>query len=619
MDLVQERGQVALRGLGSLHLEAGVHLCEQPGPPDHLGEELPHGPPGLASKRGQLGPELLQAGPALLRQVLHLIQVLQRLRPQEWRHVVPVLATERIVLVLAPRGHPGQVLEPHPVARAKEDAGQADAGERIGHRPGVGQDLHDLGELEQAGQPDDLDRYPLLGEGLLERNEQPAGPAQDGELRPSRFRPRVVELTDPAGDPSSLGPLVGEPADLHLAVAVGRPRRQLLVRVGALVRGDRLDDPVGRGEDARPGPEVRVQGELLGRTPVGPPELLLELQEVVEAGPPPPVDALVRVAYRRHGEARAEQPVDERGLGHVGVLVLVQDDREVARPVLLGDLWKALHHPEGQRDLVAEVDDAELPFQLLEAVHGRGELDPLQRRLVGPLAALPRQLTEPLPVELDDPPGLDPMIGGLVGQLEDLADQRGLPLRAGVLEGHLVEDPGTQLDPLGRGEHPLPRLDPGEKAVALEDLGGEPMVVGDGRFLPRREVQPREGPANAQHEVLGGLVRERQAQHVPRKDAPVIRRLPPQCHEREVDDAGGDHRGLPRAGAGNDHVRLERHRDGPPLLRRGVRPADHLADLLRVQVRGRHGLPGAHRRAPCTAGKSSRPSGHNGQIVLKSQ
>src|SRR5207247_7106568 len=138
---------------------------------------------------------------------------------------------------------------------------------------GVSQHLHYFGELEEPGQAHDLHRYALVGQGLLERNEQPAGPAQHGELRPRGLRPRVVLLADVTSDPLRLRPLVGEPPELDIALAAPGPGRQLLLRVRPLLDGDLLDDPIGRGEDARPRSEVRIERELRGRGPVAMPGL----------------------------------------------------------------------------------------------------------------------------------------------------------------------------------------------------------------------------------------------------------------------------------------------------------------------------------------------------------
>ena len=102
--------------------------------------------------------------------------------------------------------------------------------------------------------------------------------------------------------------------------------------------------------------------------------------------------------------------------------------------------------------------------------------------------------------------------------IEDAVDDAGDPLRVDHVERHPIEHPAAQLDALRGREDPLVRLDTDQHAVAFEQLGREAVVVGDLRFLAVGEVEPRQRVADALLEVLGGLVREREAQDVARKD-----------------------------------------------------------------------------------------------------
>ena len=68
----------------------------------------------------------------------------------------------------------------------------------------------------------------------------------------------VVHLQDPLGDADGLRPLIRVTRYLDLALAVGFPRDQVLVRVGALFLRQGVHDAVGSCEDARARPEVRV-------------------------------------------------------------------------------------------------------------------------------------------------------------------------------------------------------------------------------------------------------------------------------------------------------------------------------------------------------------------------
>jgi hypothetical protein len=109
----------------------------------------------------------------------------------------------------------------------------------------------------------------------------------------------------------------------------------------------------------------------------------------------------------------------------------------------------------------------------------------------------------------------------LIGQVEDLVDDRRLPLRAHVLEGHLLEDPRAQLGALGGREDPLAGLDPRQQPVSLEHLGGKRVVVQDGGLLALGQLQRGQGAADHVREMLRGLVGEGEAQDVSRQHSRV--------------------------------------------------------------------------------------------------
>ena len=167
-------------------MEARFELCEETYSSDHLCEELPDRSVRLAPQGGQLAPELLQPMPSLVGQPIHLVEMLERLGEEERRCFVFVFIApaKRAVLIPGPSGHSSEVLEPHAIAGPQEDAGQRHAGEGVGDRSRVRQHLDDLGQLEQAGQADDLDRDLQLAQSLLQWNEQAALPREDGEARP---------------------------------------------------------------------------------------------------------------------------------------------------------------------------------------------------------------------------------------------------------------------------------------------------------------------------------------------------------------------------------------------------------------------------------------------------
>src|SRR5438552_11561126 len=112
-----------------------------------------------------------------------------------------------------------------------------------------------------------------------------------------------------------------------------------------------------------------------------------------------------------------------------------------------------LRDAQRQRDLIREVDDTALPFQLLEHLRGARELDALQRGMVGLGAAVLLQRRKTLlVVELDDAVEVDAVVGGLLREVQDRTDDARLPLRTDVLEGHTVEDARAELGALRRRE-----------------------------------------------------------------------------------------------------------------------------------------------------------------------
>jgi len=368
----------------------------------------------------------------------------------------------------------------------------------------------------------------------------------------------------------------------------------------------RRDQRVCRLQDPAAGPEVRIQRQLLCRGAVGLSEASGEFEQVVEAGTAPRVDVLVGIADRRDGVPRGEDAFEQSCLGDVRVLVLVEQNGREAPPVLLADLGMVPDDAGGERDLVSEIDHAELPLQFLEPRDGVGELDAFLRRSVRAIGTVLGECFEPFLVELDDLVGLDKVILRLVGQVEDVADDRGLPLARQVFERHQIEHTRAELDPLCRRQHALARLDAVEHAVAFEQLLGEPVVVGDLGLLTLLQPQRRERLADPEDEVLRGLIREREAQHVAGEGA--FGSVAVGASEREPDHARGHHRRLARSGAGNDDARLERPRDGAPLFLRRLR-ADELDDLARDQVVCR----ACHLVAtPCAGARSASGTGKTG-------
>ena len=145
--------------------------------------------------------------------------------------------------------------------------------------------------------------------------------------------------------------VVGDVADHLLAVALVGPQ--------ALVAPIRVagDHRVGRREDALGGAVVLLQQDRAG---VG--EVLLELDDVADAGAAEGVDGLVGIAHHaqlagRHARRRGRhQLADQLVLGVVGVLVLVDEHVAEPAPVVLGHGGQPLQERHRLHDQIVEVE-----------------------------------------------------------------------------------------------------------------------------------------------------------------------------------------------------------------------------------------------------------------------
>ncbi len=127
------------------------------------------------------------------------------------------------------------------------------------------------------------------------------------------------------------------------------------------------DHVVGRLQDAARGTIVLLQ---LHHPGVG--IVALEIQDVPEVGPPPAVNALVRVADHRQVPVRLGQKVHQDVLGMVGVLVLVHQEVQETPPVLFQDGWELAEKPHRQEQEIVKVQRV-VPLQarLVGGVHPR--------------------------------------------------------------------------------------------------------------------------------------------------------------------------------------------------------------------------------------------------------
>ena len=184
--LVHERREVALGGGRRDLVGVRVQLRQDAGAPDDLAQELADGLAGFDAKIRQLSAELLEPDPRVVRESLHLVEMLERLGEQERRRfaLLLVLQTERVALQLRERRHARQVLVADAVPWAEQDLRERHARERIADGARVREDLDDLGQPQQSGEPQDLRRDLVFGERLLQREEQPARPAEHRDVRP---------------------------------------------------------------------------------------------------------------------------------------------------------------------------------------------------------------------------------------------------------------------------------------------------------------------------------------------------------------------------------------------------------------------------------------------------
>ena len=157
----------------------------------------------------------------------------------------------------------------------------------------------------------------------------------------------------------------------------------------------------------------------------------------------------------------AEDTRHQPRLRHVGVLVFVEEHRRETVAILTRDLGMLLDDVEGQLDLIAEVDHADLPLELPEDGARPCQFDALSRASrYARSEPMILELLEPLLVELDDLVGGSEVIGRLIVEGQDPIDHAWEPLGLDDLEGHPIEDPSAELDPLCRRQDPLVGLDP---------------------------------------------------------------------------------------------------------------------------------------------------------------
>ena len=351
--------------------------------------------------------------------------------------------------------------------------------------------------------------------------------------------------------------VVGDVADHLLAVALVGPQA-LVPPVG--VAGDHR---VGRRQDALGGAVVLLQHDRDG---VG--EVLLELDDVADAGAAEGVDGLVGVAHhaqltRRHPRRGGRhQLADQLVLGVVGVLVLVDEHVPEPAPVVLGDGGQPLQERHRLHDQIVEVervgraqpglvDGVDLGDLALE-LHG-GARGGVVRR-------------EELVLEVGDLRGDRPGVELLRVEIQIADDEGDEAARVvGVVDGEGAAHPEVLgLAAQDPHAHRVERGHPHRGGAATHQR------VDPRLHLGRRLVGERD-----RHDLAGV--------HVPLRQQPG--------------DAVGEHARLARPRSRDDQQRRPGMRDGLPLAR--VEPLQQGRATLRGGLHGtvdREFEKGAHRR-----------------------
>lgn len=219
----------------------------------------------------------------------------------------------------------GAAAEEGQVARADPPAGAGEQPDQGGVRARVLEDftdrdeVGDLGQVQQPGEADDLDRDVAGDERGLDLREVPGGAAQDGDL--AGCLPGPDEMGDRVGEPVDLFGVGTQEGAADDAVALGaRGGAQCL---DALVHGaQRLGEPVGQVQQATAAAAVLAEGVPGGGGAVGVREVAREVVEIGDGGTAPAVDRLAGVADGGDGVpgrgavgAAAEEGGEQQPLG----------------------------------------------------------------------------------------------------------------------------------------------------------------------------------------------------------------------------------------------------------------------------------------------------------------
>ena len=281
------------------------------------------------------------------------------------------------------------------------------------------------------------------------------------------------------------------------------------------------DEAIGRVEDRRPRPVVAPQHDdpcLAVALP--------ELQDVADGGAAELVDRLVVVADDRHVPMALGDQRDELRLRPVGVLELVHEDVPEAALDGLARRGRVAQQPQGERDLVAEVDRPVLGEQRLVAPVGAGELALAARVLrergrgvgIRVLASGRRRRLCAQPVRVGEI-----RVGRHVLVLrpgeqrrERVEEPRRVAQRPVLVQVELEQPLAQEHHGLGPREHPHVR----RQAELQGELADQPVPERMERRDRRVRVPVRHELVDPDLHLVRGLVREREGQDLGRLGAP---------------------------------------------------------------------------------------------------
>jgi len=303
----------------------------------------------VARLRQHVAQNLLHGGGRQGRQAVH--QLGEDAQPSG-RARAQALDAAGLARCLEQRQHvPRRVRGKSPQGRAAESPGRrvdhAEQGRvvaRVVHQAQVGQDVLDLLALKKLQPVDQLVRNAVLAKGQLERPRQGVDPVEHHVV--ARPAPARGDLRgDPRGDCVGLVALVGvgDQSHGHALAVLGE---QVLLLAVDVVR----DQLGGDAEDP-----LRAAIVLLEPHHAHVGEVPLELEDVVQVGPAPAVDRLVRVAGDGQIRMVQGQGPAQQVLGEIGVLILVDEDVLVAVVERAADLRVLAEQRDRVQQQVVEI------------------------------------------------------------------------------------------------------------------------------------------------------------------------------------------------------------------------------------------------------------------------